>query len=67
MNFIISHIYRKGSHFADKLANIGLSLQDFTWWTYAPIKIREDLTKNRLGVPYFRCCYYLLVCGFVFC
>ncbi|CAJ2650982.1 unnamed protein product [Trifolium pratense] len=56
MSFIISHIYREGNHCADKLANLGLSLQGFTWWTSAPVEIREDLTRNRLGFPYFRCC-----------
>ncbi|GAU15839.1 hypothetical protein TSUD_236550, partial [Trifolium subterraneum] len=32
MRFMATHIYREGNHCADKLANIGLTVQTFTWW-----------------------------------
>jgi ribonuclease HI len=54
MNFIISHIYREGNHCADKLAAIGLTMTDFTWWDSAPVCIWGDLAHNRLGLPQYR-------------
>ena len=54
MEFFVSHIYREGNHGANKLANLGLSLPIFTWWSSPPIVIREDLVKNKLGLPYYR-------------
>ncbi|GAU23975.1 hypothetical protein TSUD_327760 [Trifolium subterraneum] len=56
MNFCISHIYREGNHCADKLASLGLTLNDYTWWDIAPMIIRKDLVSNRLGLPFFRVC-----------
>jgi ribonuclease HI len=56
MNFCISHIYREGNHCADKLASLGLTLNDYTWWNIAPLIIRKDLVSNRLGLPFFRVC-----------
>jgi ribonuclease HI len=56
MNFFVSHIYRKGNHCADKLANLGLSLPDFTWWNHIPPHMNSDFGRNRLGMPYFRFC-----------
>jgi hypothetical protein len=43
MNFIISHLYREGNYFANKLANLGVFLTDYTWWSLALVEIREDL------------------------
>jgi ribonuclease HI len=56
MNFVVSHVYREGNHVADKLANIGLSLNAFTWWNIAPNVIWSDLARNRDGLPYYRFC-----------
>ncbi|MCI42534.1 ribonuclease H protein, partial [Trifolium medium] len=56
MNFLISHIYREGNHCADKLASLGLAVNEYTWWSSPPICIREELTKNRLGLPSYRFC-----------
>lgn len=54
MNFLLTHIYREGNHCADKLANLSLSISDYMWWSSTPVNIREDLVKNRLGLPYYR-------------
>jgi len=56
MAFMVTHIYREGNHCADKLANIGLTSQTFTWWDHMPTQIGGDFTRNRLGLPYFRFC-----------
>jgi hypothetical protein len=53
---IVSHVYREGNFVAEKLANLGLSITDFTWWNSAPPNIRDDLAKNRDGHPYYRFC-----------
>lgn len=36
MHLMITHIFREGNHCADKLANLGLTVVNFTWWTYTP-------------------------------
>jgi len=54
MHFMITHIFREGNNCADKLANLGLTVINFTWWDYAPVEILADLTNNRLGLPNFR-------------
>jgi hypothetical protein len=41
---------------ADKLASLGVSLDDYTWWSSPPLCIIEELTRNRLGLPSFRFC-----------
>ncbi|KAK2443569.1 hypothetical protein QL285_014658 [Trifolium repens] len=56
MNFYVSHIYREGNHCADKLANLGLTLPNFTWWDHIPPVLLDDFGRNRLGMPYFRFC-----------
>jgi ribonuclease HI len=56
MNFYVSHIFREGNHCADKLANLGLSLPDFTWWDCIPPLLLDDFGRNRLGMPYYRFC-----------
>jgi ribonuclease HI len=50
MNFYVSHIYREGNHCADKLANIGLSLNGLTWWNHIPLELQGDFVRNRLVV-----------------
>jgi ribonuclease HI len=56
MNFCILHIFREGNHCADKLASLGITLTEFTWWNIAPMIIRKDLASNRLGLLFFRVC-----------
>jgi ribonuclease HI len=56
MNFFVTHIYREGNHCADKLANLGLSLQGYTWWSCIPPQLAVDYDRNRLGFPSFRFC-----------
>jgi hypothetical protein len=56
MNFLITHVYREGNHCAIKLANLGLSLQNFVWWNELPQVIRKDYARDRLGLPCFRFC-----------
>jgi ribonuclease HI len=56
MNFMITHVFREGNHCADKLANLGLSLQNYVWWVDIPLVIREDYSRNMLGLPCFRFC-----------
>jgi ribonuclease HI len=56
MNFYVSHIFREGNHCADKLANLGLSLPNFTWWDCIPPVLLDDFGRNRLGMPYYRFC-----------
>jgi hypothetical protein len=47
-------MYREGNFVADKLANFGLSITDFTWWNSAPPNIRDDFAKIRDGHTYYR-------------
>ena len=54
MNFIVSHIYREGNQCADRLAALGLTIQNLTIWSDVPLDIREFYVKNRLGMPNFR-------------
>ena len=37
-----------------KLDTLGLSINDFIWWSSTHVQIREDLVKNRLGLPCYR-------------
>ena len=54
MNFIVSHIYTEGNQCADRLAALGLTIQNLTIWSEVPLDIREFYVKNRLGMPNFR-------------
>jgi len=54
MNFFVTHIYREGNKCADILANIGLSIASYSWFSQAPPEINLDLVKNKLGFPNFR-------------
>jgi ribonuclease HI len=56
MNFMLTHIYREGNHCADKLASLGLSRFDFTWWSCLPFEISSGFFRNRSGLAYFRFC-----------
>jgi hypothetical protein len=46
MNFCISHIFWEGNHCAGKLASLGLTLTDFSWWNIAPMIIKKYLTTS---------------------
>jgi len=54
MNFFASHIYIEGNHCADKLANIGLSLQEFTWFNGVHRHLKDDLVETSLASEGFR-------------
>lgn len=54
MHFIVSHIYRKGNSYADKLANFGFSSHCFSWWDLIPYFIWEDYNRNRFWLPRYR-------------
>jgi hypothetical protein len=54
MNFVVSHTYREGNVIADLLANHGLSLSSIFFWHEAPILIRKELSRNKLGLFNFR-------------
>jgi len=40
------------------LANIGLSLNTFVFYSTIPMDVRSDYVKNRLGWPNFRFTHY---------
>jgi len=48
MNFIVSHIFRKGNQCADYLANLGLTYNVLTIWLQLPIDIRAFFVQNKL-------------------
>jgi len=54
MSFMLTHIYREGNHCADKLANLGLNAQQFTWLDYVHIEMATNFNRNRLSLPCFR-------------
>jgi ribonuclease HI len=39
MNFVVSHVYRERNQCANRLANIGLGLDIFTFWNELPLKL----------------------------
>jgi ribonuclease HI len=54
MNFIVSHIYREGNTCADLLAEIGLGINGSLWWDNVPGVIRQEVIRNKLGLPNYR-------------
>lgn len=56
MSFILSHIFRKRNHCADKLASLCLAIQGFVWLNEALMSVFDDMVWNRLNLPYFRFC-----------
>ncbi|GAU15840.1 hypothetical protein TSUD_236550, partial [Trifolium subterraneum] len=38
----------------DKLANIGLTVQTFTWWDDVHRALSMDFSRNKMGLPCFR-------------
>jgi hypothetical protein len=51
---MVSHIYREGNECADKLANIGLSLDTFQLWDHLPLSLGHSFGRDKLGMPSFR-------------
>jgi len=47
MNFIVTHVFREGNCCADRLANIGLSINI----QIVPDQARGNFIRNRLGLP----------------
>jgi hypothetical protein len=58
MNFILSHIYRKGNVLADKLASLGLSSTSLNLFDVIPSDAVRAYNHNRLGILLF--CFSLL-------
>ncbi|XP_058776647.1 uncharacterized protein LOC131650967 [Vicia villosa] len=54
INFLVTHIYREGNYCADRLANIGLHVQGFTWWDVVHREILMEFAKNSIGLPIYR-------------
>ncbi|XP_058770393.1 uncharacterized protein LOC131644024 [Vicia villosa] len=54
INFLVTHIFREGNHCADRLANLGLHVNDFTWWEVVHRDILAELAKNSIAsmLPY---------------
>lgn len=53
-NFKISHIYREGNGVADVMANMGLTLSDFTWWYGVPNEAQKHYVRNINDVIEYR-------------
>jgi len=56
MNFTVTHIFREGNHYADRLASIGFNSHKFIWWNDVHSEIKEDFARNKLGLPNYRFC-----------
>jgi hypothetical protein len=54
LNIIVSHIFREGNQCADRLPNIGLTLDRFTLWNEVPHIISDSFLFNKLGKPFYR-------------
>jgi ribonuclease HI len=54
MNLLVTHIYREGNVCADRLANIGLNLVNFTFWNSLPIALCSNFNRDKLGLPSYR-------------
>lgn len=54
LSFVVSHVHREGNTCADALANIGLSLNTFVYFSVIPLEVKTDYVKTRLGWPNFR-------------
>jgi len=54
MNFYVSHVFREGNQCADGLANIGLSVNQFTILQIIPASLQAVFVKDKLGWPNFR-------------
>jgi len=56
MSFMITHIYRESNHCANKLANLGLNVHQFTWLDHIHRDLADDFARNIAGLPCFRIC-----------
>jgi hypothetical protein len=53
MYFVVSHICREENYVADKLANLGLDINDSLWFDSCSIVFRSDLVST-LSVPFYK-------------
>jgi len=51
MNYFVFHVFREGNQCADSLANIGLSLNQFTIWHIIPSSLQVVYIRDKLGWP----------------
>ncbi|KAK2432986.1 hypothetical protein QL285_018299 [Trifolium repens] len=49
-----SHIFREGNASAGKLASMGHSFVAFNWWESLLLVLRDDILRDKLGVPSYR-------------
>jgi hypothetical protein len=54
MNFIVFHIYRENNECADVLANLRLSLVNYTFWNDVPLPVCNSFARNKLGLLSFK-------------
>lgn len=54
LNCIVTHIFREGNHVADSLANFGLTLNHYEFWSNIPLFARKSYVRNKIGLPNFR-------------
>jgi hypothetical protein len=53
MYFVVSHICREENYVADKLANLGLDINDSLWFDSCSIVFRSDLVSTP-SVPFYK-------------
>ncbi|KAF1876331.1 hypothetical protein Lal_00029679 [Lupinus albus] len=56
MDFKISHIYREGNNYTNKLASHGMIFRRNCIWNSMPSLLREDYNRNRFGLQNYRFC-----------
>jgi len=54
MNVFISHVYREDNSCANALANLGLTIANYTFWNTLPVQIDEYFGRYKLGMPRYR-------------
>jgi hypothetical protein len=54
MNFIVFHIYRENNECADVLANLRLSLVNYTFWNDVPLPVCNSFARSKLGLLSFK-------------
>jgi len=54
MQIILSHIFREGNFCADKLANVGHSIQGSVLFEELHVDLRVDFFRDRFGLSNFR-------------
>ncbi|KAL5715177.1 hypothetical protein ACHQM5_017038 [Ranunculus cassubicifolius] len=52
--YMVTHIYREGNYVADALANMGLELDDFTWWYRIPRNAERAYERNLYCLSEYR-------------